>query len=353
MPPAPDDHRTLVISQPFGATFAYAILSLLLLGLVAEVVLRLPAVQAALPAPSLDSAHRHIDRKIPLLNAFVAQHGAPDCIFIGNSTTHRGIDPAVVSAGYAAEMSQPLNCFNLGLAGLTAGGAAQLLPIIIHEYQPAMIVIGVNLRDVVVENRQRFDALFSGSWYTLHAGRFTLKGWLVQHSLAVRYLLYVSDWIYPGPVGQKFGPEPPFSEFGFGREGQEEWDRTPPQELLELFASFSIAPAWTEALEEVARVAQAAGASLVFVEMPLPSLDGLSDPGANYQAYVEQVQGIARVNNALFLPSQNANLISADGWADYGHLNLAGATVFSCWLGHQLAQAVSYGQLPNPHTWLR
>lgn len=353
MSPQTDDRRTLVITRPFGATFAYAILALFVLGLAAEIILRLPAVQAALPAPSLDSAHRHIDRKIPLLDAFVAQHGAPDCIFIGNSTTHRGIDPAVVSDAYAAETGAALNCFNLGLAGLTTSGAAQLLPIIIREYQPAMIVIGVNLRDVVVESRQRMDALFSGSWYTQHAGRFTLKGWLVQHSLAVRYLLYISDWIYPGPIGQKFGPEPPLSALGFGLEGQEAWDRTPPQELVNLFAAFTISPTWAEALEESARVAQAAGVSLVFVELPVPSLDGMNDAAASYQAFVGQVQEIALANNALFLPSQNALLISADGWADYGHLNVTGATVFSRWLGDKLGQAVKQGRLTDPHTWAR
>lgn len=341
-------HSTLQIQRPFGRIALRSLIIIFTLLLLLELLARLPFAQAYLPIPSVGSAHRYLDWKITLMERFLQTHGAVDCIFLGNSTTHRGIDPDLIGQVYAQTTGETIDCFNFGLGGLTTHIAAQLAPVIIAEYKPHWLIYGTNVRDTVDREAKRVSSLIENTWYEYHTGHWSLKGWLIDHSQAFRYWLYTSNWLFPGPVSPAWKQafiEDPITDYGYAPVA-EVGSTEPDPAFADLFANYAVPDSWLESLHELAQV-QALGVQLVLVEVPVSdgTLAYFSDPTREYQVYLDAVTQFSRQNDLLFIPAQQRNLIPADGWQDAGHMNQIGARAFSQWLGQQLAQAVQDGRL--------
>lgn len=82
------------------------------------------------------------------LDYFVKTNGSIDCIFLGNSTTYNAINPLIFEQAYKTETDQDLSCFNLAIYEATMTSLNDILPLIIDQYHPTLIIIGIELSSI-------------------------------------------------------------------------------------------------------------------------------------------------------------------------------------------------------------
>lgn len=316
---------------------------------VAEVTARLPAVRQALLAPSVGSASRRFELQLETLDRYVDSTGGIDCLALGNSATLMGVDPEALGRGYRINGVHGPRCFNFGIGGLSASAAGELAPVLIDLYRPALVVYVVSARDVAQDVRG--PVLAETPWLAYRRGVFSVDGWLVDHSAALRYFLLYRQWLDP-VRWRAASAAPGTTNAGFfatrgGRQSPALWQRTRRQ-LSDLAGR---SPAAAE-LEGFANVLASGGetAQIVVVEAPLhPKVRAwLGQHADSYDEILAQLREIARRRGVAFWPAPDDAIIPADGWLDFVHLNARGAASFSEWLGDEIATAAGAGELAPP-----
>src|SRR5579871_563893 len=101
------------------------------------------ALNSYLPPLSQDSNDQDFEYKILGLDALVQKQGPIDCIFIGSSMVHRGINPEVFSDAYKAQTGKDIHCYNFGLLGATESSLSPVAKILLERYKPKLLVYGV------------------------------------------------------------------------------------------------------------------------------------------------------------------------------------------------------------------
>lgn len=317
-----------------------------------EGLLRLEPVQSLLPAPSLGTGHQNFDCKLAGLDAFVRREGGVDCIFLGPSTVNYGINPAVVRASYRRFTGNDLRCYNFGLGSLSNPAARIVMQVLIRRYHPANIVLGTFAgQDRFGEETE--DRLTTNAWVEYQLGHRTFRGWLLEHSVALRYFLRLLVWV----------EHPRFSISISRLEAQTEpngFTRTletmpnieqPPNPVRERqffvrFEHFSVSPEHLQALEDMLRLKSQVG--LAVVEMPIhPTYMAFFGRGkADFDEAISQTRLRAENQGLLYWAPEDLHFAPDQWWNRY-HLNAAGAKIFSAWLGEKIARASRHGRIES------
>jgi len=345
MPDAIPD-RSWQVSR--AALLAPAVAGAVLVALLggAEIASRCTAVRAALHAPSVGSPSRRFELQLDSLQRYAAS-ASPDCIVLGNSAALMGIDPDALNAGYRTRTDNGLRCFNFGVAGLTASAAAAVAPMLIDRYHPWLLLYVVSPRDL----GESVDGplLANMSWLQYRHGKFSLSGWLTEHSAAFRYWLLYRQWLDPlrWPAAASPAGTTPAGYFPVETRlplSPELWTFT--QQSYARIASQPLSQPEFDGFTGVLEVA-GKGAQVVVIEAPMhPRLGRWARHSSRF--HDEAIAGMRRATRQRRVTFWHApvwRIIPSDGWADFFHLNPRGAARFSDWLGGRIALAVQAGRL--------
>jgi len=350
----------LNLSRPRKPIILLAAVLFLVLGILSEMIARMPVVQNHLPYQAYGINHAQLETQLKVLNEFVKNNGAPDCLLFGNSQAFREINTDAFEQAFADAGGGTLHCYNFSVTGSQIATTAAFNNMLVQKYHPRLVVIGTSFLDYTEGRDQQNDERFQNSeWLKYHAGQFSISGWLMEYSYAWRALTYMS---YAAPYGMNF--EAVTHEAA-------QWDNeladngnaisrdfinplVPAEDgfvknLRVEFGNFGTSENNFKALERVVTFDQAQGAQVILAEMLYhPALLDLKDTRGNPRVDRAQILNlIARVNSRLDLLARADNItyihfdpnlpIPEKGWFDLYHLNNNGAKVFSAWLGEQVA----------------
>jgi len=362
-----DQRVTLKISRPRNPALLYGAILFVLACIVGEMLARTPFVQARIPYQAYGTNHTQLELQLNILDKFVRENGAPDCFIFGSSQAFREVDPIAFARAYEAAGGEHVTCYNFGVTGSQIWTTSILNKILIQKYHPRLVVIGTSFLDYTEGREFQIDERFKeNDWLEFQTSKFTLGGWLTEHSYAWRALTLLS---YAAPYGMRYSEvlrearkwDGEIAESGFAI-SQKSIDPSVPVEtgfvknLQQEFGNFGVSERNLSALEETIAFSQQAGAQALLAEMTYhPALLELKDQKGNPRVDKEPILSfIGKVNARLndiaarheivFLEFDPNVSLPETGWFDLYHLNRVGAEVFSQWLGGQAAQVL--GPLP-------
>lgn len=349
----PFHKSTLQLSRPFGRVLFLAALLLMVMAGLAEVLARLDAVQARLPAPSLGSGHQNFDLKVARLERFVKKEGGVDCILLGSSTVNYGLDPEAIRRAHRSRTGKEIRCFNFGLAGLNTPMASAMIRILVDRFHPKLVILGIFPGEESF-GRAAGQHLMSNLWVNQQLGRRSLSGWLLEHSMAYRYFLRFCIWLkQPAFSRSTRHLEHQTAPDGFTRTTKvmanidDPPDPVRERELFIRYGHFQIAPSHLAAIDEL--LAFKSRVELAVVEMPIhPTTMAFFGRGrADYDQAIAETRKRVLQHGVPFWSAAETK-IPKEGWWNRNHLNWTGAQVFSVWLEDRMAEAVSRGLLKEP-----
>jgi hypothetical protein len=346
---------TLRLTWPVGQTLGLAVLMLALIAGVCEGLARTGFVRSRLLSPSVVGGQDYLGAKLGALDRLAEEGERFDCIFLGDSMVAWGVDPAVFAAAYKARTGEDIHCYNFALLAATASEAAAWAEVLAQEYHPRLLIYPVSARDF--SERASMLVLMT-PWIEYRLGAFSPEGWLVEHSDAYRYYLTYSTWTLPDyherlQIRARLEAEM-YARRGFeAQSGALDVSTIPDAKDYPLIASaltgYQVSQEDLDGLTRLAALRQQ-GTEVVLVEVPLPAtfMYFFENGEADYEKFTTQVGDHARSEGIPFWRTLSLDLIPADGWLNYSHLNQEGAEAFSEWLGARVGEAVQAGTIPDP-----
>lgn len=340
---------TLHLRRPFGGTLALALILLVLIATGAEITAR--AAAAAFPGwvPSIGSPHRQLEISLARLATMAERKGRIDCIFIGSSVVYRGIDPVALKNGFEEQTRHKLDCFNLGVSGMTASTTAKLAEIIVAQYHPALLVFGTTARDYTNGvDEENLTGLEDIPWMRYRLGQPDPEGWLVDHSFALRYLLvhrnwmqtYYADSLVKGAQDQATIRADGFNPFQGTVKGTKLWPFLSNRNQVERnYGAYAMTARQLAGLDRILSLDRD-NMRVVVVTMPLNPIfySSFGNGKDDYDHYAATVAERSRNAGVLWVPEIPASLVPDPVWYNAGHLNAEGAAVLSKWLGSELGK---------------
>lgn len=352
--------RLLQLKRPSLQVPLLTLLFLLLLVGAAEGVARLPAFQSRMMPPHLNTRHRQFEVQWGRLQQLARAEGRVECIILGNSMVVSGFDPLAFAQAYREETGEGLRCFNFGVDAIPTMTAGALAEILMAEYQPRLLIYGLDARDLAVTRTdQDTSFILDMAWVQYRLGHFSLEGWLVEHSALYRYRRLLRNLIYfeyRDTLRSYYGPESAAGRLGYDPvDTVADYITQPPDPTVQefqiqyyyrLLSDYQIQTENRAGLETMLAQQQRPGQLLV-IEMPVPEsyFYFFGDATADYATFTNYVNDTTARYGVPFWQTAPLGLIPDDGWMDYSHLNTEGAAIFSTWLGHQVGQANRAGEL--------
>ena len=351
---------TLRVHGLFGRTFWLTLILLLLIGGIVEWVARSEPFPIPLTPPKMGSRHYQLGHKLALLNALVRETGHVDCIMLGSSIVDNGFDPAAFEIAYKEMTGRHIHCFNFGIDASSAASTAALTKIIVEDYHPRLLIIGTDARDYAVPREDADTAVVLNSpWVTYRQGKFSLEGWLLDHSHLYRYRQHLgrlARFQFEGTIwsNTKLNNEilpngfTPLSKVNtyINNAPNPEDDSFEVTYYTRIYSSYRMLPENLDSLESIMDYNES-GLPVILVEMPVS--DGLyyffRNRESDYNQFPTRVSELATIHNVLFWQTEPLDFIPGNGWVDYSHLNQTGAKIFSTWLGQQVGWAEHQGSI--------
>jgi hypothetical protein len=338
------------------------VLILLLLLAVGEAIARTQAFQSRLSAPSLGGRNIYLEIQWHALQSVVRREGRLRCIALGNSMVWGGFDPTAFSQGYRDQVRTDLPCYNFGIDGLPASAAGVLADILVRDFQPDLLIYGIDARDFAVpSDAPDATSVLDMPWVRYRQGKFSVEGWLYAHSNLYGYrnhLRHLLRFNYsdarPREVEYRIA-----DHYGFNPDDTVgSFVGTPPNPgdaqgqvdyYFSVLSEYQVRPENVAGLEQVLN--QAGQTQVLVVALPVPEtyFGFFSDPETDYRRFLDAVSSRAAAHGVPFWTSTPQLQIPVDGWVDYSHLNTEGASLFSNWLGRQIGQGVAQGALEGPN----
>lgn len=356
---------TLQIQRRAEKTLSLTLILLILLVGTAEWVARLEAFQKILTPPKMGSRHYQLGYKLSLLDNAIKKNGPIDCIMVGSSMADNGFDPDAFLVGYKEIAGKEIRCFNFGMDASSATSTAALVRILIEDYQPRILIFGTDPRDYAVPSEDNDpSAILDTPWVKHRQGKFSIDGWLLDHSYLYRYRPHLSRLMrlnFEGTLGSATKDIFEVHSNGFTpRREVSTYINQPPvpgddsfevKYYTRIYSSYKMLDENLEALERIMGY-NGMATEVIIVEMPVS--DGLyyffGNGRADYSQFVTRVLKLAGQYNVPFWQTEPLDSIPDYGWVDYSHLNTAGAKIFSTWLGQQVGGLERQGntQAPRP-----
>lgn len=320
-------------------------LVLLALVIAGETGARSQLASRFLPAPSIGSGLVNLDLKFIELERFSREQGPVDCIFLGNSLVHRGIDPRVFDRVYGQLTGRKLSSFNFGVAGLAPEGARLVARVLIGLYHPKLLVLGTTVNDYRDGFGVRTSTLIADNpWIRYQLGHFSLAGWLAEESAAYRFFLRFLIWLEEPELSRRISrQESEMTTAGFGPENRsqnidENRGSRRLQQQYRKWEHFRFGRGELSNLVDI--MGAASSTEFILLEMPVhhSCFQFLKDKVHGYLMAREEIQNLAANSGEPFVELETTRLIPDDGWADLHHMNAKGADRFSRWLAGQVAR---------------
>jgi hypothetical protein len=334
---------TLQIRRPFGRTLLLAGVLLIVIVGVAETSVR--ALHTYIPlVSSVNSNHREFEIKVHLLTTMRDQTGDFDCFFLGSSIVRNGVNPLLFEDAYREQTGEAMHCFNLGIDGSGEMAGVMVSKWIIEDYDPALLVFGISPR---LHTRIDKAEVAQLPWMRYRNGEFSWEGWLLDHSTAYRYGIGLVKWLSNLQPPATFVSQ--FQNYqGFPNDTRTMKLPLPPEEQQRLAPSeYTLQQGDQRRLEQIMALHDPPHRTVVLVEMPvhLVAFDGYPEKRTDYDVWVAEVAALADEYGVLFLPTTTRDLVpDSKHWANFNHLNPAGAAILSAWLGREIGSAVSAEQ---------
>jgi hypothetical protein len=351
---------TLRITGLFGRTFRLTSILLLFFGGMAEWIARSDVFQAPLTPPKMGSPHYQLGHKLTLLEAEVRKNGPVDCIMVGSSMIDRGFDADAFQNAYQEISGRDIRCFNFGIDASSIISTETLAGILIEDYNPRLLILGTDPRDYALGvNDQDANVIMNSPWIRYRLGDFSVEGWLLDHSYLYRYRQHLSRLVHFNfkdtlwsetrlnfpilPNGYtpttKIGahinvpPDPRATSYEVTHNTR-------------IYSSYQILDENLAALERIMGHNRS-GLQVIVVEMPVS--DGLyyffGNGETDYNRFITRVSELTSLHLVPFWRTEPLDSIPDEGWADYSHLNITGAEIFSTWLGVQVGEAEKQGMI--------
>ncbi len=340
---------------------ALALLMAALVATMLEIGARIPGVQERLGVPSYGIANPQFEVQWDRLARFANQTGGVPCILLGSSEVYRGIDPELLQQVMRAATGRNLLCFNLGIRGLDPLSGADVLQIVIDRYHPALVIYGLDVPSFTTSRVPGIRGdLEQNAWIQYMMGEPNLKGWLIDHSCALRDYLIIRNWPrgnFWDQLAQERQLEAGVDSLGFAPLDQTANGLNAPPSAAEKAATLSgalsdfvIDPEQVRAFERLLTAHQ--GIQVLVVEMPLHPgfIQFFGNGWSDYERGLQAAQEVAQRHHVILISTTRLNLIPDLGWASSNHLNRTGAALFTRWLATTLSQLVQEGQIVLPAT---
>ncbi len=332
---------------------------LFLVGLIlaAEVVLRLPGVAGRLPEPELTLWHAPIiEAKIDYLRRFQADSGV-DVLIIGNSTIQSGFDPVVFDASRARTAAGVPGAFNAALEGMPPAGMLPFLKIFLQLSQPEVIIYGLTAQDLNA-NSPWAQEVTDRVWHAPLVLAEAREGWRgrlialgLRYSRLYRYR-FVLHRLILGDAASLARPEVYFDGRGYLSLDRRLSD-VPPEGRGRFVnnagvLNYSVQGEQLEALNQLIAYVLERDITLILVNMPLAddyyaNFDSLAD----YDRYLAALEATATRSGVTLIDFEagpQADVFNDGLFADFNHLNQAGAETLSGILGHRFAELAAWPQ---------
>ncbi|MFN8464153.1 MAG: hypothetical protein U0X20_01320 [Caldilineaceae bacterium] len=312
--------------------------------LLAELILRVPAVQAVLPAPAPSLWHAPlVEDKVEYYRNFAASHDL-DVLFIGNSTTQSGVDPTAFDADRAAEGAGG-SSFNAAIEGVPPSVNKEFLKMYLRYAKPKTVMIGLTAQDLNGNSPWAKDMDDrAGHSINLQAGaRDSLVGYvlgfLLDNSELFRYRYVLHQLLLRG------GNYPAHPDVYFDQRGFHGIDRSladfSPSERLQAqnragVLNYNPQGEQADAVKEMIATIRSHGAQPILVNMPLSDHYYANfDSPDDYQKYRDTMQQLA---DELAVPLwdmedlRQGEQFGDSEFGDLNHLNKVGAERLSAML---------------------
>jgi hypothetical protein len=347
--------RTLQIGRVNGRFLFSLLLFLLLYLLATEAVVRLGQGWLPLGAPSLGSDHPQFEQQWFRLQEYTAQRGGVDCLFLGDSTVMTNFAPGPFAEAYRQETGQTLDCFNFGVGAITAVGFAALSQLLVQEYAPRLLLVGVQALSFTVPAEEQGGAdLAVNAWVRYKLGDFSPEGWLYEHSHLYRHLgnfgqlasfTINQQEVMRSAAGEVGGAQDGFfpmvgpGPFDVSQPPDPAMDHPYLEHYFAVMGGFQLLPENLAALERIMAL-NSPTTQVVVVEVPVPETfyplfgNGVQD----YERFVEVMEWETAVAHIPFWRMTDLSQLPGPLWFNYNHLNADGAPIFSRWIAYELAQ---------------
>ena len=310
-------------------------------------------VRPAFPAASLGvgpvPTGSNFEIKWYRLQQYVAANGGVDVLLVGSSVVNTGLDPDVIAQTYTGLTGQKLRVFNFGVEGLDIVPNSVYARILVEAFHPRLLIFGTIPRDyLAADNLEVNSAFLSSPWIEYRSGAPNPAGWLIEHSLALQAYLPYRDWMrsdFPtlradflhrilrtSPSGYE-----PDNNVATNVEQHPSPDDPNETAAFAKYADYRVDPGRLASLQAILDL-QTDGTHVLVMNIPAAaSFYDYMGGAAVYRDYEATLS--ARVNAAggIFLSSEDAPPIPANGYSDREHLNYMGAPVLSAYLGAHLA----------------
>jgi hypothetical protein len=345
----PPENKTLQLHWPFGRTVFLAALLLLLLVVISEGLSRLLVKLEVLQPPPIGSHNAELDVKLSLLDRRIETHGRIDCIFLGSSQTDSAIDPETFSVAFQENSGKTIHCFNFSLATLTAEPAGKIAAILAQRYHPALLIYGTSARDYSLDFGEWARPLLNDPWVRYMSEDFNLRGWLIEHSYTVRYLVLIRQ--QTNPDYRVFTQElrSGLTAFGYKPAAGNDLENR----KTDFIPEYSISQRDLVGLDQFLRL-QSQDLQILVVETPvhhsfLPYYVE-ADAEAYETKFITPIADFIEQYHVQFWRSQNAinEIVPDSGWSDTRHLNTEGGIIFSQWLGQKMVAEIASRKFEVP-----
>ncbi|MFN8445493.1 MAG: hypothetical protein U0175_32180 [Caldilineaceae bacterium] len=309
---------------------------LVLFLLVGEVLLRVPMVQAALPAPEPSLWHSQlIQAKLDYLKAFQASKGI-DLLFMGNSTTQAGFNPTLFDE--QRTLHDGKGSFNAAIEGLPPYGNFMFLEIYLRYTHPGAIILGLTPQDLNSNSPWAADVTdrVKHSPLALAESRTGIRGqvlnFFLSNSMLFRYRFLLHQILTTGSL-----PQPPHVYF----------DRRGYHDLEDVLAdvpvtergkyanragvlNYSAEGLQAESLRKILSLARNNHIAVAIVNMPIADEYYANfDRPSDYESYLTAAKQIAAEFDLPFWDMENLppdQVFNDADFGDFNHLNVRGAT---------------------------
>lgn len=330
---------TVSLTRSFGYSALRAVVLFGGLWLLLEFVARTPIVERSLQTPGRGVSLPMLDIGLEQSERYIAEEGGVDCIFIGNSTVHRAIDPEQFRRHLDNSVGHSVRALNLTAGGMPPAGKRILLELAMR-YRPQVIVYGVSGELADLKDKQRDVAILSqNSWIQHQLGQPSILGWLVDNSRLFQYgqlFRNVAD-------GRKFIDEfvsrrnkiQAVTRCGFVPSRRRLSEQVVKKTAFRLTDSPVSFPGLAEILEHQSRV------QIVFLVMPLHDTEYVnlnttkSEFLSRRRVLADEVKSHA--GNWWNIPTDD---LPDSCWQDPRHLNASGAAIFTRRLAERFAEAI-------------
>jgi hypothetical protein len=316
--------------------------------LMAEATLRLPIVQALLPAPAPSLWHAPlVEDKVEYFRNFTASQDV-DVLFVGNSTTQAGVDPSIFDAERSA-LGEPGASFNASIEGVPPSVNQEFLKMYLRTATPRTVIIGLTPQDLNsnspwakdMDDRARHSINLQAGAREGFAG--PVLAFLLEHSELFRYRYVLHQLLLRG------GNVTPHPEVYFNERGYHSIDRSladfSPSERMQAqnragVLNYSPQGEQADALKAMIATIREHGAEPILVNMPLADqyYENFDSP-SDYQKYRAALQEIAEDFHVALLDMEavQGEAFGDSEFGDLNHLNQAGAARLSARLAQDYA----------------